>query len=314
MQRFLFQVIFKTDSFHLDLTQMAQNGHDLISIIGNVLFNKCEDQKESQPVTFTSPESYIELSSWQVKHKGSMSFEFQTIESNGVMLYNSGLDSQSDFFAIEILDGHLFMLMDLGSGAIKVQASPQRVDDGNLHHLSLEYRGKEGTLVLDDQRKKYTTIGDSGQLDLAGKLYVGGVNDHTDAYMLPKELWAGMLGYGYVGCLQNLILNGKKVDLAHAAQRQMASGIGEYCRSMEPQCLSQPCMFKGTCSEGWNRFICDCRGTGHMGPVCQKGKQSKGKWFGSLLENLSSFYLRQGCNIFNRVCLITVVCKSLYVY
>lgn len=35
-------------------------------------------------------------------------------------MYNTGATAQGDFFAFELLDGHVFLLLNLGSGAVKV--------------------------------------------------------------------------------------------------------------------------------------------------------------------------------------------------
>lgn len=43
------------------------------------------------------------------------------------------------------------------------------------------------------------------------------------------------------------------------------------CHVLPPQCESQPCMNGGTCTEGWNRFLCDCSATNFNGPTCGKG-------------------------------------------
>lgn len=41
---------------------------------------------------------------------------------------------------------------------------------------------------------------------------------------------------------------------------------------MPPKCGESPCMNGGKCSEGWNRYICDCRQTSFSGPTCGKGE------------------------------------------
>lgn len=42
------------------------------------------------------------------------------------------------------------------------------------------------------------------------------------------------------------------------------------CHVQPLQCPSQPCLNGGGCSEGWNRFICDCTETTFTGPTCGK--------------------------------------------
>jgi leucine-rich repeat transmembrane neuronal protein 1/2 len=52
----------------------------------------------------------------------------------------------------------------------------------------------------------------------------------------------------------------------------ITGAIRPSCRSQAPQCEATPCMNSGTCSEGWNRFVCDCSGTSFTGPRCAKGE------------------------------------------
>ena len=68
------------------------------------------------------------------------------------------------------------------------------------------------------------------------------------------------------------MINGEKVDIAGLARKQKAPGVEEYCRVMENQCISRPCMHRGDCREGWNRFVCDCTITSYTGLTCNDGK------------------------------------------
>lgn len=126
------------------------------------------------------------------------------------------------------------------------------------------------------QKKLYWVgAGNSNQLDLEGPLFVGGVGTtaREDASStLPGELWSGALRLGFVGCLRDLVVNGKAVDLASYAQRQDSGAVRPSCHRAGPQCPSTPCLHGGKCSEGWNRFLCDCGHTGFTGPVCAKGE------------------------------------------
>uniref|UniRef100_A0A3Q2R3U4 EGF-like domain-containing protein n=1 Tax=Fundulus heteroclitus TaxID=8078 RepID=A0A3Q2R3U4_FUNHE len=40
------------------------------------------------------------------------------------------------------------------------------------------------------------------------------------------------------------------------------------------RCSSAPCGNGGLCKEGWNRYICDCTGTGFLGTNCEIGKHN----------------------------------------
>lgn len=49
-----------------------------------------------------------------------------------------------------------------------------------------------------------------------------------------------------------------------------SASIRPSCHVQPGQCDSQPCMNGGSCSEGWNRYICDCTATSFTGPICGK--------------------------------------------
>ncbi|XP_069116401.1 neurexin-1-like isoform X2 [Argopecten irradians] len=263
------KVVYKSERENLDLTSLAIEQDAALKVIGNVVFNKCHDIVESQPVAFTTPESYIILPSWEVGSAGgSLSFAFMTNEPNGVVMYNSGTRN-SDFFAFEIQDRFMYLIIDLGSGAMRIQVSMKPVSDAKLHEVSLEHIGRRGWILFDGQRVNYTVRGENSNLDMVGVLYVGGVNDYKEKYQLPKEMWAGMLGYGFVGCMQDVVINGNKMDLLNAARKQSKTDIVNFCRPSEPQCMTRPCINNGLCSEGWNRYVCDCKATRYVGDFCQ---------------------------------------------
>ena len=46
------------------------------------------------------------------------------------------------------------------------------------------------------------------------------------------------------------------------------------CELLPVKCEESTCKNHGKCTEGWNRYICDCSATSFTGPTCEKGKQS----------------------------------------
>ncbi|XP_071159703.1 neurexin-1-like isoform X2 [Mytilus edulis] len=261
------KVVYSSNKISMDITTMAMDGQ--LTVFGDVLFNQCQDMVESQPVTFTTPDSYIVLPRWEVGiHGGSISFTFQTNELSGVLMYNHGL-TNLDFFAFEILDGYLNFLINLGSGTEKVKM--KYISDGKPHSVSLHHAGKNGHILLDGNKITYALGGDSNHLDLDSKLYVGGIDRSIQQRTMPTGIWAAILSNGFVGCLHDLVMNGNKIDLITAARKQMISTIKDFCKVMEPQCNQGSCLHHGVCHEGWNRYMCDCRGTDYTGPICQKG-------------------------------------------
>lgn len=269
------KVEFKADSLSLNLLELGRTSNKMINVHGKVDF-MCQEVGAADPVTFTTSESYLALPNWEATRQGSISFKLRTTEANGLLMYNSGaLAAGGDFFAFELLDGHVFLILNLGSGAARVKASGnRRLDDGQWHSVSLRRTGRNGRVSVDESAADFSTPGDSNQLDLAGSLYVGGIGPGVgyegNQVAVPSDLWTGPLGLGFVGCLRDLVVNGKAMDIATYARHQDSGSVRSSCHTLGRQCDSQPCMNGGICSEGWNRFVCDCKETGFLGQTCGK--------------------------------------------
>lgn len=130
-----------------------------------------------------------------------------------------------------------------------------------------------GTISINTLRTAYTAPGESEILDLDDNLYLGGLPENKMGLVFPTEVWTALLNYGYVGCIRDLFIDGQSKDVRRLAEIQKATGVKPSC-SKEPskQCLSNPCQNNGICREGWNRYVCDCSGTGYLGRSCERGK------------------------------------------
>ncbi|XP_063235605.1 neurexin 1 isoform X2 [Bacillus rossius redtenbacheri] len=264
------KVEFTADTLKLNLIELGRAGSKLITVAGHVDF-MCQEVEAADPVTFTTRDSNLVLPSLGSTKTSAISFKIRTVEPNGLLMYSSGAStSHADLFALELLAGHMYLHLDLGSGGVRVKATTRRVDDGLWHEVTLRRGGKEGRVTVDGAAADFSTPGDSNQLDLEGPLHIGGLGPPTAALSVPPVVWAGVLRYGYVGCMRDLVINENAVDIAGYARQQDYGAIRPACHEQGPQCDSQPCMNGGLCSEGWNRFICDCSATGFTGPTCGK--------------------------------------------
>ncbi|XP_055944776.1 neurexin-1-like isoform X1 [Argiope bruennichi] len=260
------KVEFIADSVSLDLLSLAKSQSKLLRYHGDVQFF-CQEMEAADPITFTTRESFLALPTWEGSKTGSVAFRFRTNEATGLLMYNGG---QGDVFALELLDGHVYLILGLGSGIAKVKASAKRCDEGQWHTVTLRRTGKSGRIAVDEAAYDFTTPGTASQLDLEGPLFVGALAPSDQGPNVPSEVWTAKLNYGYVGCLRQLVINGKTIDLAAQAREQDSGSLRPSCHTSPSQCDSQPCLNGGLCSEGWNRFICDCTRTGFTGPVCAK--------------------------------------------
>ncbi|XP_058511310.1 neurexin 3 isoform X2 [Ochotona princeps] len=275
------EVVYKNNDIRLELSRLARIGDTKMKIYGEVVF-KCENVATLDPINFETPEAYISLPKWNTKRMGSISFDFRTTEPNGLILFTHGKpqerkDARSqkntkvDFFAVELLDGNLYLLLDMGSGTIKVKATQKKANDGEWYHVDIQRDGRSGTISVNSRRTPFTASGESEILDLEGDMYLGGLPENRAGLILPTELWTAMLNYGYVGCIRDLFIDGRSKNIRQLAEMQNAAGVKSSCsRVSTKQCDSYPCKNNAVCKDGWNRFICDCTGTGYWGRTCER--------------------------------------------
>lgn len=150
----LHQVVYKNNDIRLELSRLARIMDPKMKLQGDVVF-KCENVPTLDPINFETPESYLALPKWNTKRVGSISFDFRTSEPNGLILFTHGKpqdrrdtkgqkNNKVDFFAVELLDGGLYLLLDMGSGTIKVKATQTKVNDGTWHHVDIQRDGRSG--------------------------------------------------------------------------------------------------------------------------------------------------------------------------
>ena len=101
--------------------------------------------------------SYRAFSSLDIRGEGEISFEFVTVEREGLLLYNTQYQNgaSEDFIAVEIAGGYLKVGVSHGGvggggGAVttaRVVSSSVRVSDGNWHQFTIETYGKVSVCV-----------------------------------------------------------------------------------------------------------------------------------------------------------------------
>lgn len=148
------QVVYKNNDIRLELSRLARIVDPKMKLQGDVVF-KCENVPTLDPINFETPDSFLALPKWNTKRVGSISFDFRTSEPNGLILFTHGKPQQRrdpkslknnrvDFFAVELLDGALYLVLDMGSGTIKVKATQAKVNDGAWHHVDIQRDGRSG--------------------------------------------------------------------------------------------------------------------------------------------------------------------------
>ncbi|XP_015424464.1 PREDICTED: neurexin-2-beta [Myotis davidii] len=192
-------VVYKNNDFKLELSRLAKEGDPKMKLQGDLSF-RCEDVAALDPVTFESPEAFVALPRWSAKRTGSISLDFRTTEPNGLLLFSQGRRAG----AMELLDGYLYLLLDMGSGGIKLRASSRKVNDGEWCHVDFQRDGRKGSISVNSRSTPFLATGESEILDLESELYLGGLPEGGRVEMpLPPEVWTAALRAGYVGCVRD---------------------------------------------------------------------------------------------------------------
>ena len=69
---------------------------------------------------------------------------------------------------MELLEGYLYLHLDLGSGAVKIRASDQLLNDGDWHSVEVIRNMKAATVSVDEKLKSFTSPGK----DMSYRYYV----------------------------------------------------------------------------------------------------------------------------------------------
>ncbi|XP_048506164.1 neurexin-3 isoform X4 [Athalia rosae] len=219
------------------------------------------------PVTFTSKHTFVGLPVLKAYVETNVYFQFKTREANGLLLYNAG--RERDFIAVELVNGHVHYVFDLGDGPVRIRDnSRSRLNDGKWHAVSIGRPApRRHTLAVDDHVAIVNSPGSNENLDLDGILYIGGVEKSQYA-QLPKQI---LSRHGFEGCLASLDLSGESPDLLSDAvvpSSSVESGCDTSAGHSGKRCTHDVCANHGLCVQQWNSYTCDCDMTSFTGPTC----------------------------------------------
>ncbi|KAM8966911.1 laminin subunit alpha-1 [Pelodytes ibericus] len=140
-----------------------------------------------------------------VRRKLSVQLTLRTYATSGLIYYMAH-QNQMDYAALQIHEGKLHFLFDMGKGRT-VTTHPVYISDGKWHTVTTEYIKGKRTITVDGQASApVSSVGESNTLDVEGKLYLGG---------LPLDYSAKSIGnitHSVPACIGDVIINNKKLD------------------------------------------------------------------------------------------------------
>ncbi|KAH9500063.1 hypothetical protein Btru_076507 [Bulinus truncatus] len=204
---------------------------------------------------FTIKEAFLPASG------NSVSFKFQTIKDNALLLYAPILDKY--FFEIEIYDGLLYFVHNFGGSTRRTLISEQEVSDGQPHDLLVRFSSNQIQVSLDGKLERIQFMGNERLPTSPTKLHLGGYSTYT---LMPWHTWARN---NYQGCIEDFKVNGQTIDFnPYVQQLQPYSQFDRACTAMPKQCSTSPCL-RGNCLNKWGGYYCDCSGTEFSGLQCE---------------------------------------------
>ncbi|KRX36048.1 Cadherin-related hmr-1 [Trichinella murrelli] len=244
----------------------------------------------------------------QTCQKWNISLEFITQNSNGIILYNGPMLARrhdvremfvKDFLYIAVVRGQLVVNVDFGGMPMSVTSTLDdwKVDDGRWHTLELFASGKEVRVILDKCRRgnrrqhfdwnrcelKQVVQLDNDQLNSIYPLQLGGIAPVHSGIAF-RDFFNTTDGFD--GCIRNVYLNGKILDLANPLRFDNSEmGCPQTDHFCETNRLSEQhqqavthCLH-GECVASFHDYTCHCE-PGWYGPKCDI--EARWKTFGPM--------------------------------
>ncbi|XP_067841890.1 chondroitin sulfate proteoglycan 4 [Heptranchias perlo] len=144
-------------------------------------------------------ESYVQLKIIEASSKTSLSLQFRTSKSSGLLFLAAG---ETDYWLVELQSGRIQVKLELGSGE-KILRSERgvRLNDLVLHTLEMYHEDGEVTLTVD---KHFTTSvkmpGLIHELNIQHGIFVGGTGGFDEPYMEGASS-------NFRGCIDEVVFN-----------------------------------------------------------------------------------------------------------
>ncbi|KAL1020675.1 hypothetical protein UPYG_G00003200 [Umbra pygmaea] len=238
--------------------------------------NKCMHGELVTTPLFDGTTSYIAYPPLTNIHNDlRIDMEFKPTDLNGLMFFSVGKKMKvEDFVSLDMVDGHVQFHYELGTGQA-VLRSPEPVTMGQWHRVEAGRLDKDGSLKVDGgQEVRRSSPGKAQGLNIVSPMYLGGVPDMN---IIPKAL---NISYMYGGCIGEVSINGKKMDLSYSFTNSQAIS---QCRDKSP-CDRNPCLngascmpspeyeYQCLCEDGFDGEHCEIvKATCQRSDQCQNG-------------------------------------------
>lgn len=158
--------------------------------------------------------SYAQFPKWNVALNGTLEFEFQTEQRNGLLLYTDDSGTY-DFFEIKLVEGALRLRYNLGGGA-QIITVGRELNDGRWHRVKVKRTYNRTTLSVDKAKESRTSKGKEfqfGNLPTNSDVYIGGMPEWYNARLTRLALPSVVFEPRFTGGIRNLVYTDSESDL-----------------------------------------------------------------------------------------------------
>ncbi|XP_063001421.1 basement membrane-specific heparan sulfate proteoglycan core protein [Elgaria multicarinata webbii] len=226
-------------------------------------FSMLKVRERVVPYFTQNPQSYLALPTMKDAYKTfAIEITFRPDTPDALMLYSGMLvyngqkkNTGTDFVSFGLVGGRPELRFDAGSGMATIR-HPSIIKLGEFHTIRLYRNLTQGSLVLDNHPPvNGTSQGKFQGLDLNEGLYLGGYPNYA-------AVTKTGLSSGFIGCVRQLIIQGKEVIFKDFDLH--AHGVSN-C----PTCQDRPCQNGGVCRDSESSsYVCECR-QGFAGSNCE---------------------------------------------
>ncbi|XP_039223672.1 basement membrane-specific heparan sulfate proteoglycan core protein isoform X11 [Crotalus tigris] len=220
-------------------------------------FSMLKVRERVVPYFTQNPRSYLVLPTMKDAYRVfALEITFRPDTPDGMLVYNGQKkDTGSDFFSFGLVGGRPELRFDAGSGMATIR-HPSLLKLGEFHTVRLYRNLTQGALAVEGQPPvNGSSQGRFQGLDLNEELYLGGYPNYA-------AIAKTGLGSGFVGCVRQLIIQGKEVIFKDFDLQ--AHGVS-HC----PTCQDRPCQNGGVCRDSdSSSYVCECP-QGFAGSNCE---------------------------------------------
>ncbi|XP_055347510.1 protein slit-like [Paramacrobiotus metropolitanus] len=233
-------------------------------------------------VTFTEPDSYVQLKKFPVKAEVNLTFTLATTEQFGVVFYYGqsvkDVHVSTAHLSMELFRGRLKVSFDVGNYPVSTIFSYELLDDGEFHRLEFLIKGKNLTMKIDSNRSRYViNEGPRDYLPSDGRIFFGGLEQNVKKEAIKQ--WHFRNASSLKGCISDIRINNEQMDISQTMQQhKVTSGCLTFAKNEDHVCTKDPkrCLHGGKCNAlDMVNYECQCPigyGAAHceQEPTCEK--------------------------------------------